>query len=409
MSEVEDILLGAEFATYREAAVTAVHPAGPQAVRETVRRRHRRAAVTVAAAVALAVAVPVAAHATLDRRGGAPPVPGETPAPTSSAPGPSPIAPTPTPSTAGPPLGPPDGRITRPQLLAAKLSLPAWRAGPGCPTEGIRLTADAREETNTLLALDHGDADGDGAPETVALVQCVLGTGGPMQVVAFDRDERGEIVTVGQVTRTVRSGPQWILGLEVTGAGVVRVEVADLAPGGGWPLDWSQRQWRGYRWTGDRFTQVAGPTSFGPNPHLSEAPAERADASITTPATATLIRQDDGSFLGRLTVTVRWNGDAAHEYLYVEAINLPKGVVIRGVEPPDLPSFHTWFTVPGGAFRKGEERTVDVLLRAEPGTAPGALGVTTVQVATRQGGELVADAHPTDNTASFSMSAVDGG
>ncbi|PWR09765.1 hypothetical protein DKT69_30310 [Micromonospora sicca] len=301
MSEFDEMLVSGEFAAYREAVVSAVHPAGPGAVRETVRRRRRRAVVATATAVVLAVAVPVAAHAALDRQHDPRPGPAQTAEPTPSATTASPTspAPSPTPSTASPTPAAPDGRITRAQLLAARLDLPAWLPNPVCEAGPTRLSATYRTEGDVLLeGLDHGDVDGDGRDETLALLRCLVGQHGPSQVVAFDRDERGRIVTLGQVTRSARPNPEWLLAVEVTGGGTIRVEMADLAPGGGWSLDWSQRQWRGYRWTGERFTQVDGPTSFGPNPHL-------ADLSVTATDLAWGPKNADGTRTGTITVTVR--------------------------------------------------------------------------------------------------------
>ncbi|MFE9653863.1 hypothetical protein [Micromonospora sp. NPDC006431] len=302
MSEFEDILVSSEFAAFRAAYAPAVQPAGPDTVRRTVRRRRRRTAVATAAAVVLAVAIPVAANAGLDRRSGPPPVPAETRSPTPSAttpsPAPSPSA-SPTPSTVGPTPAAPDGRISRAQLLAARVDLPAWLPGPVCKAGPTRIAARYRTEGDVLLEdLAYGDVDGDGAVETVALLRCSVFQRGPSQVVAFDRDTAGRIVTLGQVTRSDRPTPEWLLATQVTSRGTVRVEMADISPGGGWSLDWSQRQWRGYRWTGKRFTQVEGPTSFGPNQHL-------ADLSVTASDLAWGPKEADGTRTGTITVTVR--------------------------------------------------------------------------------------------------------
>ncbi|MGA5312259.1 hypothetical protein [Micromonospora taraxaci] len=303
MSEQETLGLAEEFAHYRRTVLDKVEVPGPAAVRRTVRGRNRRrwgATATTALALFGGSAIGYAAMNGPDHQPGpVDPTPSISVSPTPD----SSTSPTPGPSvtTGGPTSVVPDGRISRAQLLDASVTLPAWRAGRDCPTSGVRLSGDnVREGVNWLLTLDHGDVDGDGAVETVALVQCVFGTGGSMQVVAFDRDEQGKVVTLGRVVMTTIDKPQWLFALDVVADGTVRVQVGDIAPGGGWSADWSQRQWRSYRWKGDAFAQVSGPTSFGPNPNL-------ADVSVTT-GDLVLRTADDGSRTGTATVRIRNRG-----------------------------------------------------------------------------------------------------
>ncbi|MEU8168264.1 hypothetical protein AB0B97_17390 [Micromonospora sp. NPDC049004] len=319
MSEQEILGLAEEFATYRRTALAEVEVPGPAAVRRTARGRgRRRLAATTATVLALfgGAAVGYAAMSGPDREPG--PV---DPTPTISAsPTPSGTASqTPSPSaTSGSPLPTaPSAKISRAQLLGAAVTLPAWRAGRGCPTSGIRLSGDDREGANWLLAFDQGDVDGDGAVEAVALVQCVLGSGGPMQVVAFDRDQQGRIVTLGRVVATSIDKPQWLFALDVVDDGTVRVQVGDIAPGGGWPGEWSQRQWRGYRLEGGSFAQISGPTSFGPNPH---------DVNLVVSATNLVLADaPDGSRTGTITVRIR-NGAGGPAAYVALRLGLPAAV-----------------------------------------------------------------------------------
>ncbi|MFI2646633.1 hypothetical protein [Micromonospora fulviviridis] len=152
-----------------------------------------------------------------------------------------------------------------------------------------------------------------------------------------------------------------------------------------------------------RFRSASG-SLRNPVPYVQDS---RARASITTAGAVTLSRQEDGSYLGRLPVTVRWAGDTAHELLWADATGLPAGVVIWGTDPQDMPGFFTNFVVPGGRFLTGEQRSFDVLLRAEPETVPGDLGTVTFQLNTQWYGQTVADAEPADNTASFTVTAAD--
>ncbi|MEU5723298.1 hypothetical protein [Micromonospora sp. NPDC047738] len=167
---------------------------------------------------------------------------------------------------------------------------------------------------------------------------------------------------------------------------------------------------------GDGNPAIADRESFGalfrstsgslrnPVPYVQDSQAR---ASISAAGAATLVRQPDGSYHGRLPVTVRWAGDAAHEFLFVDAPTLPADVQIWGTDPQDLPGSLTSFIVPGGRFMAGEERSFDVLLRADPGTVPGDLGEVTFQLDTRWGMDLVPDADPADNLASFTLTAAD--
>lgn len=320
MGEPTDALLGGEFAAYRDVLLAAVEPAGPTAVRETVRRRRRRAAITVATVVVLAIAVPVAGWAAAGREAG--PAPGGTtspsPAPTAPA-SPTPGAPSASVTPSGSPAAP-DGRISRAQLLTVPLDLPAWLPGSGCFAGDVRLRAAVRDDGDVVLAaVDYGDVDGDGATETVALLRCVLGTGGPAQVVAFDRDAAGRIVAMGRVVRTQLEKPQWLAELSVRNDGAVRVRVADHAPGGGWPIEQSIMQWRTYRWTGDGFRQVAGPTSFPPNPAATPPSTPSAGPkTLSLGVSATRLvygaPNSDGLRRGTSTVTVTNTGGATVQY-----------------------------------------------------------------------------------------------
>ncbi|MET8528865.1 hypothetical protein [Micromonospora sp. NPDC005172] len=320
MSEQETLGLAEEFAHYRRTVLAEVEVPGPAAVRRTARGRGRRRLATTTATVLALFGGATLGYAAMS--GGPDREPGPVdPTPTisaSSAPsGSASPAPSPSVTSGSPTATPPSGKISRAQLLDASVTLPAWRAGPGCPTSGIRLSGDDREGVNWLLAFDQGDVDGDGAVEAVGLVQCVLGSGGPLQVVAFDRDQRGRIVTLGRVVATSIDKPQWLFALDVVDDGTVRVQVGDIAPGGGWPGEWSQRQWRGYRFKGGSFAQVSGPTSFGPNPHDVNL--------VVTASNLVLADAPDGSRTGTITVRIRNGGNGPAAYVDLR-IGLPAAV-----------------------------------------------------------------------------------
>ena len=309
MTEIEDILVSGEFAAFREAYAPAVRPCGPAEVRRTVRRRRRRAAVVTAVVVALAVAVPVAANGALhDRRVPTPavsvePTPSE-PTPSEPTPSSTPSAvPSPTPSTASPTPAGPDGRISRAQLLAARVDLPEWPpyVPKTCTVHNVRLREPQPDYLPELHSdLRYGDLDGDGATETLALVECRIGEAMAKQVVAFDRDDTGRIVTMGQVVGT-REGMEDITDFSVQASGQIRVQVADIQPCCSTPKWYARQQWRTYAWTVDRFTQTAGPTMFGPDARLTDLTLTAGDLVLDAADT-------NGKRTGSVTVTVTNNG-----------------------------------------------------------------------------------------------------
>ncbi|MBU8857182.1 MULTISPECIES: hypothetical protein [unclassified Micromonospora] len=296
MTEPDDILVGGEFAEFRAAYTPVVHPAGTAAVRRTVRRRRRRTAVVTAAAVVLAVVIPVGANAALHRRPGPPPAPAQTVTPTpseSTSPPPS----TPPPSTAASTPGVPDGRITRSQLLAARLDLVSWPDAPKtCVSDNVRLRSGPQDDSvPTLLAgPEYVDLDGDGATETVVLVACRYGEASGKQVLALDRDDDGRIITMGRVVGT-REGMGDITEFSVRDGGQIRAHVADIQPCCGTPEWTPQRQWRTYSWDGDRFRQVDGPTKFGTDPRLTD---------LTMTARDVVAGPPDKKGIRKVTVTV---------------------------------------------------------------------------------------------------------
>ncbi|WP_433535807.1 hypothetical protein ACQPZK_28240 [Micromonospora sp. CA-249363] len=324
MSEQEILDLAEEFAHYRRTVLEEVEVPGPAAVRRTASRRGRRRLATTTATVLALFGGAAVGYATMngpDREPGpVDPTPTPSARPSATATAATTASPSATASNGGasPTGAAPDGRISRAQLLAATVSLPAWNTPAECPTGRVRLGAEpARDDVNELVEVDHGDLDGDGATETVALVRCVFGTRGPFQVVAFDRDAAGRVVTLGRVTGTASPTPGWVTDLDVRDDGEIRVEVLDVAPGGGWPEKNSQRQWRGYRWAGDAFEQVSGPTSFGPNPRSTDLSVTATDVVLTAAT--------DGSRSGAVTVRIRNEADRTAPEVIL-TMELPKAL-----------------------------------------------------------------------------------
>lgn len=276
-------------------------------------RRRRGLHITLTAAVAvLVLAVPLVLFLVL--RGDTAPQatnPPATPGPTASAPAPPAPAPT---ATRG--ARAPDGRIPLAQLRNATLDIPAWPADNLTGLSG-RLTFRDGEVTSppdaafsferhiVIFSVTYGDVDRDGAQETLAVIGCVVQNGSE-QVVVFDRDAAGRIVTMGTVVATTGQVRQIDRSITVLADGTISVKVADYQQccGDETPQLW---QTRGYRWNGYEFRQARGPTSFPVNPAVTET-GMTAGALVFGPAV-------DGVRHGTLTVTVSYLRGARPDHL----------------------------------------------------------------------------------------------
>ncbi|MGI5211915.1 hypothetical protein [Plantactinospora sp. CA-290183] len=138
-----------------------------------------------------------------------------------------------------------------------------------------------------------------------------------------------------------------------------------------------------------------------PRPYVQDT---ETDATVTA-GTARLLRQADGSYAGRLPVTIRYAGDAGNDFLSVD-FTLPDGVQIEGIEPTEVCAGN-WCAIPGDSFAAGEERTVELLFSAPTGTTAGQLGTGTLSLTTSLFVDDIPDVDPSDNTASFDVDAVD--
>jgi hypothetical protein len=347
----DDTFLNSHFAAYRNELIADVTPAGPHAVRTTVRRR-RRVAVTAGTALAIAlIAGPAAGYAALSR-GPAPPAPGTTSEPTISA-SPSPSTATSSPSPSATTPAAPDGHIARRELLNTRVTLPDWWGDAPCNVNA-RLNAQApAEEGNWLDSIGYVDVDRDGAEETVALVGCKFNSKViQKQVVVFDRNGGGGIVTMGQVLTSRPLG--WIFQVDAQADGSIRIEVGDREPINEQVAAVVVKQWRTYGWNGDTFEQTGGPTSFPVQPTLADLRVEATDVVFA-----------NGH--GRVTVKVTNAGPAKADYVFV-TINLGDSDVTyegdgwsacveaghrTGLKPTEL-------TCLLGAMKAGETRTLSL-------------------------------------------------
>ena len=388
----EDTFLDTQFAAYRNELLPDVTPVGPDAVRTTVRRR-RRVTVTVGAAIALAlIAGPAVGYSALNRAP-APPEPGTSPEPTQdSPPSSSPSAAPPGSATATTP----NGRISRTDLLAARLPMPPWSGDAPCYDEWFADTKPA-QVGNWLESVDYADVDRDGTEEAVAMIGCKYNTVIQTQVAVFKRNQSGNIVLLGQVLTSRPLG--WIFQIDAQPDGSIRIEVGDREPTDEQVASVVVRQWRTYGWTGTTFQQTAGPTSFPPNPTLADLRVTATDIIYAAPA-------DDGSRHGTTTVTIRNAGPAAAQYVW---LSLELGANVRhegagwsgcveassnpGSSPPNLGCLL-------GPMRAGETKTL-VLGVASPGAVLTQFSARAAVMCLDKQRDPVPDAKPSDNEAHF--------
>ncbi|GAA0504875.1 hypothetical protein Ade02nite_70870 [Paractinoplanes deccanensis] len=263
------------------------------------KKRHTWRVALVAALATLALLVPLVI-ALLLRRGDEAETPA-VPAPPSSG--------TPSPSR---PRAVPDGHIALATLQNATLTIPPWpKDNVRGPSGRLRFrdgVVPIEQETTpaphgpprgmeiVILDVAYGDLDRDGADETVARIGCLI-EGGSQQVVAFDRNAAGRIVTMGTVVATTGAIRDIGAGsVRVSDDGVVTARVADyqVCCDDRTPQVWQRR---GYRWAGGHFDQVSGPVRMALNPYVTDV-AVTAGELVLGPAV-------DGFRYGTVAVTVR--------------------------------------------------------------------------------------------------------
>jgi len=231
----------------------------------------------------------------------------------------------------------------------------------------VRLrAAPSVDDVPVLLDLEYGDIDRDGADETLALVECRIGEATAKQAVVFDRTRDRRINSLGQVART-NEGFDDITGMSVEGDGDVRLQVADIQPCCRTPAYWARHQWRTYGWNGERFTQMDGPTAWGPDPRLTDL-TMTAGTLVLGPADST------GTRPGSVTFTVKNTGPvdvAKLGFAYLGTIGTPNGGDWSMCREPEPDGSGTSCLMPG--LRVGERRTYTFRFLVGPST-PGPTG-----------------------------------
>ena len=307
MSDFErDSKLTELFAELNGAVTECARPIGAEATQVMLHRRHRNRVIAAGVLTMALIATPIVAGATLrtnrDKGAVTDSVPTFRPTVSASA------------SEVEPQTPSPEVRISLSDLKNATLSIPAWPEGLGktCAAGTVRFV-DGKNRTGTAEALIVGDlvqvdVDRDGTAEAVVVVACPT-VGNDYKVLAFKQDDSGTIRTFGQVLATV--GPSGKQGTDVVKVwsiaagqgGRINIDVGEYRPCCVVPQDLPQHQWRAYAWDGQRFDQVDGPTSFDPNPKVT-------DLTVDASATA-LARQSNGTWTGTLRIIIGNRGPMA--------------------------------------------------------------------------------------------------
>lgn len=398
MPDLDDTLgdtsLRDAFESFRAGSLETVIPEGPDAVRHTVRRRHRTrvAAVAVVAALvvlaggagALAALNPVSNnHQTATHGSG-------TPSPSTST---SPSAkPKPSGSESGGTA--PDGQIGATELLNATIDVPAWGTPADAPCTGGRFTFHNGEvdlgrdswrmylpdtDQITLPPLYFEDVDGDGAKETIAVLWCGAQDGW-YQAIALDRDASGNIVTLGQIASTAGSPRPYTQIDQVTTTANGDVQLHWTAPyrhGDPNPV----KQWRTYRWTGSGFEQVDGPTT------IPSAPSGNAQLSVSAP-NVTMTATGNGTYSGTLKLTVTNTGTAAVPEFRADVL-MPSGATYGTAGTGDSGIACTVVTTSEedceytGSLPAGGTVSISVPIQTTAGTVPTDGGEVDIRIASQ--------------------------
>ncbi len=159
-----------------------------------------------------------------------------------------------------------------------------------------------------------------------------------------------------------------------------------------------------------RFRSTTG-SLRNPEPYV---PDTKSALTVTAPD-VTLVRQADGSFLGRVPVTVRNDGDAPHDDLWTELVT-PESTSWPRMEPSEacvgagtlpIPAGYAGVgcTVAGGPLAEGEQRTFQWVLTAPADTPVGPFGTGTTLVQLNGFGSDNAD--PSANVDTFAITVAE--
>ncbi|GIH06590.1 hypothetical protein Rhe02_46570 [Rhizocola hellebori] len=271
----EATIIDNAFRSFTHEAAPSVHAPEVSIVYAAVAHQHKVRVAGLSVVSALAVVLPVSIYFGLANGSQSPP----TDVLASASPS---VGASPSPSES------PGSRIDRQALTGQPIDLPGW----GCGTKNLTLADTAGGEGSIWVdALVDVAGAGDTPPMTVALIHCQSVRGRLSQVVAFQQNAAGKITSLGQVIVTSANVPV-IQEIRPSQAGDVSVIVTSNG----------QSQIRDFKWNGQRFSQISGPTDPA-TPPPSKPPQALADLEVKLSG-LTFGPEADGVRTGSITVTV---------------------------------------------------------------------------------------------------------
>jgi hypothetical protein len=290
MSEFRDDLISEALGEFYASEAGAGQPTpGAHTARATVARRRKIKFTTLSVLGVLLVVVPIAAFAANPRGNNSPPDIAATPTATADAPSPSA-----TPTT-------PPKPITIEDLVAAGIPIPKFSAS-NCKTTIGPKSASQTEDDVFVEKLVIANLDGDAEQETAAWVKCTQYEEYLSQVVGYERDAAGEIISLGAMVKEPPH-PNDFTSLEAIAGGglLVTVEFDTYSP----EPDDPEGQRRAFAWRDGAFRQIEGPTEF-----------KRANADLKLTVLGDLIWPKAGQSTATLKLRVENKGpEAAPQFL----------------------------------------------------------------------------------------------
>ena len=188
--------------------------------------------------------------------------------------------------------------VTKADIMASSITIPAWpKQRDVCPSGEVnigKLGAVSMEQQLSVGKVIGLDVDRDGDEEAVGIFSC--GYENPSdQVLAVGRNDQGGLRTLGRVVASSDADPLLdVVDLRAGTDGAVDVNVGErIDPP---EPEFVEKQWRSYRWNGQKFPQAGGEKQFTPL-----APATDLGISVTT---GPFGAPSGGVWTGTVTVTV---------------------------------------------------------------------------------------------------------
>jgi hypothetical protein len=387
MSDIDrDDIVATAVEGFRRDGRALITPPGAQAVRRTVHRRRRVRTGALAALVAVLILGPSGAYLGYGRSHSGPLPPGTSAAPTPSRPASPSPSPAPSQSSTGAPSTAPRAGDAPADLANATFTVAKWtypNSGT-CPSGRITFHGGQHSGTSTstlvILNVVQADVNGDGGKESLATVLCRLGEAGPKQVVALTAPA-GTLRTLGQVFQSTADAAD-VLALTPAANGRIDVRVGDIIRCCGTPPEYLLTQVRSFGWSGGRFRQTGGPTTFAADPSQANLTVRTATVAVGAPT--------NGVRTGTLTVVLH-NGGPHRATQVALVLSLSQTITIgsgSGQCPP-IPAGNQAEVCHLGSVAAGADLTVSlpVSYSNQQGDTPGWYGSFEVRSgSTRYGG-----------------------